>query len=89
LFLLLKSFHHYFDIDNIKTVVSKYDIEFIQDTRTDLITYIPYGSITNIKLFDAYNDNISEILQMLPTNNNLIINDTARKLINLNGLSMS
>jgi hypothetical protein len=85
----LKSFHHYFDIDNIKTVVSKYDIEFIQDTRTDLITYIPYGSITNIKLFDAYNDNISEILQMLPTNNNLIINDTARKLINLNGLSMS
>jgi hypothetical protein len=50
--------------------------------------YVPYGSITNIKLFDTDNDNITELLQMYPTNNNLIINDTARKLINLSGLNM-
>ena len=62
--------------------------EFIQEKRKDVIMYVPYGSITNIKLFDTDNDNITELLQMYPTNNNLIINDTARKLINLSGLNM-
>ena len=50
--------------------------------------YVPYGSITNIKLFDTDNDNITELLQMYPTNSNLIINDTARKLVGLDGLKI-
>lgn len=84
----LQPHHYYFDIDNVKSVVGKYNEEFIQEKRKDVIMYVPYGSITNIKLFDTDNDNITELLQMYPTNNNLIINDTARKLINLSGLSM-
>ena len=32
-----------------------------------------------------YNDNISEILQMYPTNNTLIINDTARNILGMDG----
>ena len=44
-----------------------------------------YGTITNIKLFNIYCDDISEILQMFPTNNALIINDTARNILGMDG----
>ena len=33
-------------------------------------------------LFDIYNDNLSELMQMYPTHHHLIINDTARILLN-------
>ena len=47
-----------------------------------------YGNITNIKVFEMYNDNISEILQQYPTNNYLLLNDTARKLVGLDGVQL-
>lgn len=81
----LQPFHYYFDIDNMRTVTSKYDIEMVQDNKGDVIINNFAGTITNFKLFDYYNDNISEILQMLPTNKHLLINDTARKILDLPG----
>ena len=42
----------------------------------------------NIKVFDVYNDSISEILQMFPNHQHLIINDTARKVLDMHGVSM-
>ena len=35
--------------------------------------------------FSIYNDNISELLQMYPTHQHLLINDTARLIVGLNG----
>ena len=39
-------------------------------------------------VFDVYNDSISEILQMFPNHQHLIINDTARKVLDMHGVSM-
>ena len=54
----------------------------------DIILNNFYGNITNIKVFEIYNDNISEILQQYPTNNYLLLNDTARKLVGLDGVQL-
>jgi hypothetical protein len=43
------------------------------------------GKITNIKVYDTYVDNVSELIQMYPTNQHLLINDTARKFVILHG----
>ena len=59
----------------------------IIDTKGDVILSSFEGSITNIKIYEIYIDNISEILQMYPTNSHLLINDTARKIVEMNGLS--
>lgn len=80
--------HFIFDIDNPIKSVSKYNLEMQQPNKGDVILRGFLGSITNIKVFDVYNDNVSEILQMYPNHQHLIINDTARKLIDLNGVSM-
>lgn len=84
----LQSGNYYYDIDNMERVTSNWDIEFNVDKKTDIILNNFVGNITNIKLFNIYNDNISEILQQYPTNNNLILNDTARKLVGLDGLKI-
>ena len=78
--------NYYYDIDNLKTTSDKWSIEYSISSRTDIILNGFLGSITNIKLFNSYNDNISEILQMYPTNNTMIINDTARNILGLDGL---
>ena len=44
------------------------------------------GAISNIKLFDVYNDNTSEILMQYPNNKHLIINDTVRPIVGLDGV---
>lgn len=82
----LQNHHYWFDIDNSIKSVSRFDIELVIDTKSEVILSSFYGNITNIKVFDIYIDNVSEILQMYPTNSNLLINDTARKIIDLNGL---
>ena len=43
--------------------------------------------ITNFKLFDLYNDNTTELLQMYPTHQHLLINDTARRVVELPGVN--
>ena len=86
---LVQEFNKYFDINNINNTVSKYDIELEQHDKGDVITYSFDGKITNIKVYDKYIDNVSELLQMYPTNQSLIINDTARKFVELPGLRLS
>lgn len=84
----LQSGHYYYDMDHIENVTSKWNIEYIIDKKTDVILHNFVGNITNIKIFDIYNDNLSEILQQYPTNNNLLLNDTARKLVGLDGVKI-
>ena len=81
----LQSGHYYYDIDNLQTTSDKWNIEYSFGFKTDVTLKGFLGSITNIKVFNIYNDNISEILQMYPTNNTMIINDTARNILSLDG----
>lgn len=76
----LQPAHYWFEMDNLfQHKVSKYNVEMNVPDKSPLIIYGLYGFITNIKLFDIYNDNLSELMQMYPTHHHLIINDTARK----------
>lgn len=81
----LQNYHYRLDLNNIKTNVTKYDIELEQCEKKDVITYSFDGKITNIKVYDRYIDNVSELIQMYPTNQHLLINDTARKFVELPG----
>jgi hypothetical protein len=81
--------HYSFNLDNPYRSVSKYTVEMTQYEKKDVILRGFNGTITNFKVFDVYDDNVSEILQMFPTHQHLIINDTARKLIDMHGQSMS
>ena len=83
----LQNHHYWFDIDNGQKKVGKFNIELVVDSKAEIILHSFYGEITNIKVFAQYIDSVSEILQMYPTNSNLLINDTARKIIDLNGLA--
>ena len=82
----LQNHHYWFDIDNGIKNVGKYSIELVEDKKSEIILTSFYGSITNIKIYDIYVDNVSEILQMYPTNSHLLVNDTARKIVSMNGL---
>ena len=78
----LNPVHYKFDIDNpVKIITSKYDIELTQSKKGKIEINGFYGWITNIKLFDVYNENISECLQMYPTHQHLLVNDTARNVL--------
>lgn len=83
----LNSAHYYYDIDN---PVNQYSLQFnpelVDEEGHDVYISNFYGSITNFKVFDIYNDNISELLQMYPTHQHLMINDTARRLNGKNGV---
>lgn len=84
----LQNHYYYYDVDNANTAVSKWNIEFTVPTKQDIILRNFCGSITNIKVYNMYNDNISEMIQMYPTNNFLLLNDTARKLVGLDGVKI-
>lgn len=81
----LQSGNYYYDIDNLITSIDKYSLEYNIETKTEVVLTGFYGKITNIKVYNQYIDNISEILMMYPTNNNLLINDTSRNIIGMNG----
>lgn len=81
----LQNYHYRLDLNNVKTSVTKYNIELEQCEKKDVITYSFDGKITNIKVYDRYIDNVSELIQMYPTNQHLLINDTARKFVELPG----
>lgn len=81
----LQPHHYYFDIDNAVKSVSKFNVEMIQPDKKDVILYGAPGTMTNFKVFDVYNDNVSEILQMYPNHQHLIINDTARPVVDMHG----
>lgn len=79
--------HYYFDIDNPESeITTKYNIELeaLDPASIEINNFV--GTITNLKVFDVYNDNTSELLQMYPNNKHLIFNDTCRKLVDLPGV---
>ena len=84
----LQNNHYWFDMDNpISSHVSKYNIEYSAANKSDVWISNLYGTLTNFKLFDVYNDNLSDMLEMYPTHQHLMINDTARKLVGLPGVT--
>lgn len=82
----LQNHHYYFDFDNAITKVGKWNYEYQQNSKVDLILNNFIGTISNIKLFDVYNDNTSEILMQYPNNKHLLINDTVRPIVGLDGV---
>jgi hypothetical protein len=85
----LQPANYWFDIDNKVSVVEKYNREINVPNKSSVIIWNFNGTITNIKLFDEYISDEKEILQMYPTNNHLLINDTARKITALGGSNIS
>lgn len=84
---MLSNQNYYFDIDNpISECQAKFNEEMIIHEKSEIEINNFFGSITNFKVFDLYNDNISELLQMYPTHQHLMINDTARKIIDNGGV---
>lgn len=82
----LQNHHYYFDFDNAETKVSKWNSECVVSNKTDLVLNNFIGTVSNIKLFDVYNDNTSEIIMQYPNNKHLLINDTVRPLVGLDGV---
>lgn len=82
----LQPAHYKFDLNNLMAhKVAKWNVEMVEDEKQDvMINGIP-GTVTNFKLFDSYIDNLSELLQQYPTSQHLMINDTARKIIDMQG----
>lgn len=79
--------HYYYDIDNPSSqFIEKFSEELIDDDGHDVYISNFVGTITNIKVFDIYNDNISELLQMYPNHQHLMINDTARRITGNTGV---
>ena len=77
----LQAVHYMFDIDNVDKVVSKYNVEMTVANKSNIIINNFCGTFTNFKIFDEYVSDASELLQMYPTHNHLIVNDTARKIV--------
>jgi hypothetical protein len=87
----LQPAHYWFELDNLyQHKVVKYNIEMNVPNKSSLCIFNHYGQIGNIKLCDAYIENLYELLQMYPSINNIVINDSVRQLNNiLNGSSTS
>lgn len=84
----LNNSSYYFDLKKPIQVTSKYNDEFTITAKSDVAIEGFFGWITNVKVFDVYNSNISEILQTYPNHQHLLINDTARQLIENIGVSL-
>ena len=81
--------HYLFDIDNpVAQLSDSYNDMCVDTEGHDVYIGNFYGSITNFKVFDVYNDNVSELLQMFPTNQHLLINDTARRINGMSGVQL-
>lgn len=79
---------YYFDINDNDGIKQQYNNEFTITDKSEIAIEGFYGWLTNIKVFDIYNSDISEIMQTYPNNQHLIINDTARKLIDNYGVAI-
>ena len=83
----LQNNHYYFDMNNpAEKSIGKFNIEYITSEKSNVELCNYYGTITNFKLYDIYNDSLSDMLQMYPTHQHLIINDTARKIVTQHGV---
>lgn len=83
----LTNYHYYFDVDNCLTSTARWNSELVTDKKSDIIVYGFHGNISNIKVFDVYNDKMSELMMQYPTHQHLLINDTARPLYGLLGVT--
>lgn len=82
----LQPHHYYFDIDNpVVSFKTSWSNEFEITKKSDVVIHSFNGMLTNIKIFQNYNDNIQEIMMEYPTNKLLLINDTASPFVNSNG----
>lgn len=83
----LQNIHYWFDMNKpISSYTGKFNIEYFIKDKSDVYISNYYGTITNFKLFDVYTDNLMDLLQMYPTHQHLIINDTARKIVGRPGV---
>ena len=57
----------------------------LEENKEDVMVNGLPGTITNFKLFDIYVENPYEMLQQYPTSQHLLINDTCRKIIDIQG----
>lgn len=81
----IQKFHYYFDIDNASIVSDTFSSELSVETKAEVKINCFNGLISNIKLLNIYNDNLSELLMQNPTNQHLLINDTALPFLGLYG----
>lgn len=82
----LQPAHYRFDLDNlVGHKVVKWNIEMMEEEKQDVMICGLPGTLTNFKLFDIYIDNLSVLLQQYPTSQHLLINDTCRKIIDMQG----
>ena len=52
---------YYFDMDNpAAKSIGKFDIEYTTTEKSDVKVHNLFGYITNIKLYDIYNDSLSK-----------------------------
>lgn len=80
----LQSAHYRFDFNNPTiSKVCSWNIEMMVSEKSDVMINGLPGTLTNFKLFDSYIDNLGEMLQQYPTSQHLLINDTCRKIIDL------
>lgn len=84
----LQKYHYYFDIDSKTEIVSKWNNEMSVSSKQSVFIYNIPGCITNIKIYDNYQDDISELLMQLPSSEHLLINDTCRPIMGLLGVKM-
>ena len=87
----LQNIHYSFNINNENEIIKNIDsfnIEFEQPTKGDVTLYSFIGNITDIKVYNKYITNVSELLQMYPTNQSLLINDTCRNFVGLPGIML-
>lgn len=84
----LRKFHFYIDVDGGETVTSKWGNEFYVNTKQPIRLYDIGCQITNIKVADTYISDTSELMMQYPTNQHLLVNDTARAIFGLLGVKM-
>lgn len=82
----IQKYHYYFDIDNAEIVTKRFSNELTVASKSDVCIYTFKGLFSNFKLLNIYNDNISELLMQNPTNQHLLINDTALPFLGLYGV---
>lgn len=82
----MKPVHYVYDFENqLAHEVEGWNIEMMQDTKQDVVVHGFPGIISNIKVFDAYIDDMATLLQEYPNHQHLLINDAVRPIVDMNG----
>lgn len=80
----LQPIHYKYDLDNpAYHKVVKWNTEMMEEEKSDIYASGFPGLLTNVKVYDVYVDNLSLLLQQYPTHQHLIVNDTARPIVDV------